>query len=77
MSQEFIASGKVKNFNIKKFLAHMGVTQYISFPSARYIWMLYVVTVKKVCTLTAARIYFLISFSLELYSDVQSLAILQ
>lgn len=59
MSQEFVASGKVKNFNIKKFLAHVGVTKYISFPSAQYICMLYVVTVKELRTPTAARICFL------------------
>lgn len=67
MSQEFIASGKVKNFNIKKFLAHVGVTQYITFPSAQYIRMLYVVTVKELCILTAARMFF-ISFDLKSFT---------
>lgn len=56
MSQEFTASGKVKIFNIEKILAHVGVTRHISFPSAQYVLMLCVVTVKELCTPTAARI---------------------
>lgn len=48
-----------EKFNIKKFLSHVGVTQYISFPSAWYICTLYVVSVKELCIPTAARIHFL------------------
>lgn len=66
-----------EKFNIMKFLSHVGVTQYISFPSAWYICMLYAVSVKKLCIPTAAWIHFFPFQLKELYSDAQSLAILQ
>lgn len=77
MSQESIASGKVKNSNIKKFLAQVSITQYICFPSARYVCMLYVVPVKVLRTLTEPEYVFYLFWLKKLYSDAQSLGILQ